>query len=50
MKCKIEIRQNTKDELKKYGIKDSTYDEIICGLLMHAATCDMYWNSDENNQ
>ena len=33
MRSKIEIRQKTKDELKKYGDKDSTWDQIIVDLL-----------------
>lgn len=45
MKSKIEICHKTKNELKKYGIKDSTYDKIINDLLAHAETCDIYWNS-----
>ena len=44
MRSKIEIQQKTKDELKKYGDKDSTWDQIIVELLNHACVCDKYWD------
>jgi len=44
MNTKIEIRQKTKDELKKYGYKDSTWDQIIVELLNHVCVCDNYWD------
>jgi len=43
VKSKIEIRKVTKDELKKYGVKDSTWDQIVVDLLNHACVCDIYW-------
>lgn len=46
-KVKIPIRQETRDELKKYGDKDSTWDQIVAELLNHACLCDVYWNSRE---
>jgi len=49
MSAKIEIRQITKDELKKYGRKDSTWDKIITELLNHVCICDMYWENKEWN-
>ena len=49
MKTKIEIRQETKDELKKYGDKDSTWDQIVAGLVNHACACDRYWEEREWN-
>ena len=48
-KVKIPIRKETRDELKKYGDKDSTWDEIVIDLLNHACVCDEYWNSKEWN-
>ena len=44
MDCKIVISQKTKNELKKYGDKDSTWDQIIVELLNHACVCDAYWD------
>ncbi len=44
MDAKIEIRQKTKYELKKYGAKDYTWDQIIVELLNHVCICDKYWD------
>jgi hypothetical protein len=49
MKTKIEICQKTKDELKKYGNKDSTWDQIIIDLLNHVCICDKYWENKKWN-
>ncbi len=49
MNCKITIGQTTKNELRKYGEKDSTWDQIIIDLLNHACLCDDYWNTKEWN-
>ena len=49
MRTKIEIHQKTKDELKKYGDKDSTWDQIIVELLNHVCVCDKYWENKEWN-
>ncbi|MEC4848987.1 MAG: hypothetical protein RI100_07355 [Nitrosarchaeum sp.] len=49
MRSKIEIDQATKDEMKKYGEKDSTWDQIIRELVNHAAICDRYWEEKEWN-
>ena len=49
MKSKIEICKKTKDELKKYGDKDSTWDQIITDLLNHVSVCDRYWEDKEWN-
>lgn len=46
---KIEIGQNTKDELKKYGGMGFTYNQIIVDLLNHACICDMYWMNKKWN-
>ena len=50
MKSKVEIRKKTKDELKKYGDKDSTWDDIIVDLINHVSACDKYWDEKEWNQ
>jgi len=47
MKSKIEIRKKTKSGLKKYGDKDSTWDQIIMDLLNHVSVCDRYWEDKE---
>ena len=47
MNCYIGIRKSTKKELKKYGEKDSTWDQIIIELLNHACVCDNYWDEKE---
>lgn len=44
MKAKIEIHSKTKNELKKYGYKDYTWDQIIVELLNHVCVCDKYWD------
>ena len=49
MRSKIEIQQKTKDELKKYGDKDSTWDQIIIELLNHVCVCDKYWENKKWN-
>lgn len=49
MRSKIEIHQKTKDELKKYGDKDSTWDQIIRDLLNHVSVCDKYWENKKWN-
>jgi hypothetical protein len=49
MNSKIEIRHATRNELKKYGDKDSTWDQIIVGLINHVCTCDKYWEEREWN-
>lgn len=49
MKTKVEICQKTKDELKKYGGKDSTWDQIIIDLLNHVCICNMYWENKKWN-
>ena len=49
MRSKIEIHQKTKDELKKYGDKDSTWDQIIIDLLNHVSVCDRYWENKKWN-
>ncbi|WP_299291799.1 hypothetical protein [Nitrosopumilus sp.] len=49
MTTKIEIRQTTKDELKKYGDKDSTWDQIIVDMMNHVCICDVYWGNKEWN-
>ena len=47
MKTKITIHKKTKDEWKKYGDKDSTWDQIVVKLLNHACLCDKYWDEEE---
>ena len=47
MNSKIEIRTKTKNQLKKYGDKDSTWDEIITDLLNHVSVCDRYWEDKQ---
>lgn len=39
----IQIRKNTRDELKKIGRKGQTYDELITKLL-RVAKKDMFFN------
>jgi hypothetical protein len=45
----IEIRDSTKDELRKYGYKGSTWDQIIVELLNHVCVCNMYWENKKWN-
>jgi len=47
MRSTIELCKKTKDELKKYGSKDSTWDQIIINLLNHVSVCDRYWEDKE---
>ena len=49
MNTKIEIGSETKNELKKYGDKDSTWDQILVELLNHVAVCNMYWENKKWN-
>ena len=47
MKSRIELNRKIKDELKKYGYKDSTWDQIIMDLLNHVHMCDRYWEDKD---
>jgi len=49
MKTNIEIHPKTKNELKKYGDKDSTWDKIIVDLLNHVCICNIYWENKKWN-
>lgn len=40
------ISRKTFDRLKKFGIKDSTWDSILNDLMDHADACDDWWNRE----
>ena len=46
-KISIAVNQNTADRLKRYGIKDSTYDSILNNLMDHIDLCNVWYNKEE---
>ncbi len=45
MKTTIAIKVETKKRIREFGIKNSTYDEIINDVLDHAEHCDRWWEN-----
>lgn len=41
---RITVCKKTADRLKRFGIKDSTYDSIINDMMDHVDECDSWWN------
>ncbi|MCH7560567.1 MAG: hypothetical protein IIC67_04215 [Thaumarchaeota archaeon] len=43
----IAVNHKTADRLKRYGIRDSTYDSILNNLMDHIDLCNAWYGKEE---